>query len=486
MEITGDEAGLPLSLEAGSDLSFNFVCAHAESTSEPVDPTGLAAPRQAALQSRNTRLVQAGEYVFFRVVDAYPGRRKRLRTDLMKSIASSQLAVTVHDVVNCDADVRVVTVSLQAKGSESNVSRLFDGTHDTSEILKWDTADDIVWLWRGHEEEAWLNSGLVPATLTRLFAAKAWEGVGHLAISEQEPDLRVALQALQRAGLVSCSEGEGVHEQWQLCDHARTSLYSGARLQNAAVAMQIRKGQPVHSMTTWELVQSLLRDGFVQSAFERNVEAFHVARNAPKKFYCVGQKWCRAYLQVLVSRKQLSENGISAVPHGRTAAFYKGILESAGVVKTGSRRSRLNFADEDGLAPAHTARVRRPRGGAVGARPRAPPEAGADALDTGQDEQVVEGESVGLEVPVPEEAAPRRGRARHAKTHLWPHPTGPCSLIFKPPRSWQATCPRTCSHRNPANPSTKCTRTLTFDPSDANSEQQVLRCLRFWLSSCMD
>ena len=252
LEITGDEAGLPLSLEAGSELSFNFVCAHAESTSEPVDPTGLAAPRQVALQSRNTRLVQAGEYVLFRVVDAYPGRRKRLRTDLMKSIASSQLAVTVHDVVNCDADVRVVTVSLQAKGSESNVSRLFDGTHDTSEILKWDTADDIVWLWRGHEEEVWLNSGLVPAALTRLFAAKAWEGVGHLAISEQEPDLRVALQALQRAGLVSCSEGEGVHEQWQLCDHARASLYCGARLQNAAVAMQIREGQPVHSMTTWE------------------------------------------------------------------------------------------------------------------------------------------------------------------------------------------------------------------------------------------
>ena len=424
------------------------------------------------MQSRNTRLAQAGEYVFFRVVDAYPGRRKRLRTDLMKSIASSQLAVTVHDVVNCDADVRVVTVSLQPKGSDADtsVSRLFDGTHDTNEILKWDTADDLAWLWRGHDDEAWLNSGLVPAALSRLFAAKAWQGVGHLAVAEQERDLRVALQALQAAGLVTCecSEGEGVHEQWRLCDHARASLYTGARLQNATVAMQIREAQPILSMTTWELVHSLLRD---------------VARNAPKKFYCVGQKWCRAYLQVLLSRKQLSENGISTVPHGHTAAFYKGILESAGVVKASSRRSRFNFADEDGLAPVHAApvRARRPRGGVLGARPRPPPEAGADG-------QVEEGHSEGgaPEVPVPEEAAARRGRARHAKSHFWPHSTGPCSLIFKPPRSWQATCPRTCSHRNPANPATKCTRTMSYDLRDADSEQEVLRSLRFWLSRCMD
>ena len=60
----------------------------------------------------------------------------------------------------------------------------------------------------------------------------------------------------------------------------------------------------------------------------------------------------------------------------------------------------------------------------------------------------------------------------------------PCSLIFKPPRTWQATCPRTHSHRNPDRPGTRCTRTMSYEAGSESSEHAVLQSLRYWLSSC--
>ena len=142
--------------------------------------------------------------------------------------------------------------------------------------------------------------------LSRLFEAKAWEGVGNLAVSEEQTELLEALRSLEEAGLMRrAAAQEGVQQQWHLRDEARVALQSGACLSNCQPALQIRPDQPLHSMTTWELVQSLLQDGFVQDTFSQNVEPFHVPRNAPNKFYCVGSRWCKAYLQVLVCRKQL-------------------------------------------------------------------------------------------------------------------------------------------------------------------------------------
>ena len=38
-------------------------------------------------------------------------------------------------------------------------------------------------------------------------------------------------------------------------------------------------------MTTWELHQSLLNDGFEQCDYVQGVEAFQLQRNGPKKFF---------------------------------------------------------------------------------------------------------------------------------------------------------------------------------------------------------
>ena len=68
--------------------------------------------------------------MFFRVIDARPSRRKRLRTDLMKAISSSQLAVTVHDLVHAHVESQCLTVAMRPSVSESSVARLFDGCVD--------------------------------------------------------------------------------------------------------------------------------------------------------------------------------------------------------------------------------------------------------------------------------------------------------------------------------------------------------------------
>ena len=97
----------------------------------------------------------------------------------------------------------------------------------------WDTAEELIWLWSGHQEQTWLNSGAVPAVLSKLFAAKAWEGVGVLTVSREEAQMLAALQQLEEAGLTRrVEDAGGEHQQWQLCDRARTELRSGARLSN--------------------------------------------------------------------------------------------------------------------------------------------------------------------------------------------------------------------------------------------------------------
>ena len=135
LEITGDEKGLPLALTqtSGADMSLDFMVSDCGSgpgllsRSEPGAASslrGLVDESQAALQSQATRRCQESDYIFFRVVDAHPGHRKRLRTDLMQAISSAKLAVTVHDVVHLDLDAKTVTVRLQPSGSESSAARL--------------------------------------------------------------------------------------------------------------------------------------------------------------------------------------------------------------------------------------------------------------------------------------------------------------------------------------------------------------------------
>ena len=489
LELTGCEHGLPLTLADGN-LKLNF---HDESEDYPIEVPSMPESLDAAgvRQAAQTEYLQQSEYVFFRVVDARPSRRKRMRTDLMKAISPSHLAVSLHDVVHCDAQERTVTVSLSPSGSPGSglagsVSRLFDGMADIQTAMVWEVEQDVVWLWKGHERESWLNSGAVPKVLGMLFEAKAWEGVASLPVSEDQAETLSTLQALEEAGLVRLMEPDGEHQRWQLCHTAASSpLRCGVRLCRASDALQVRPDQPVMSMTMWELLRVLRDDGFEELPFTQGVEAFNVTRNAPKKLYSIGSKWCRAYLQVLVGRRELQQHGIKVVQHGCKASVYKAMLEASGMLEKSQRRSkRLNFADAEGLiecavpgrgnGPSRKGPLQRHFGA------RVPAPAGG----------VADGSNAEPPPPTPEGAQVerRRGpRARHAKTHAWPHEDGPCLLICKGNSSWQATCPRSHSHRNPDKPSTKCTRTMSYTTDGSGlSEEDVLRLLRYWLVSCLD
>ena len=486
LELTGDEHGLPFALMNGGDAELAFPEEELPRPPSMPDVGGVVAQ-----QARDTRVCRDGEYVFFRVVDARPSRRKRLRTDLMKSISSSHLAVTIHEVLHADAAGKKVTVAMRASGSEHSAARLFDGSVDAKKIFTWDIDEDVVWLWRGHEAEAWLNAGAVPAVLGMLFAAKAWAGVGKLPVSSDEEDVLAALRMLRDVGLVQRLEPEGEQEQWQLLDSARYDLSCGARLCNIQSALRVRPDQPPHAMTLWELLQSLRQDGFEQHPIARAAEPFNVQRNGPKKCYSVGGKWCRAYLEILVRRRELPHQGIKSVPHGCKASLYKAMLDSlGGGKKRRAKPLRLQFVGEDGLLDPAANVVAASRNRAVSARfgARVAQVAAAtedDRAAAGVGPVEVDGdEAPESGAPPPPPAAPV-SRRRNAKTHYWPHESGPCLLTFKPPQTWQATCPRVRSHRNPDRPKTKCTRTMSFSMGDEGvSEERVLRTLRYWLSKC--
>ena len=457
LEITGSEGGLPLASADGAGLQLTFA-GHDDGPAPP--PLRLqelpGQPRDIlAQQDRDTRACRNSDYIFFRVVDARPGRRKRLRTDLMNAVGSEQLAVTLRDVLHADAVQKTVTVGLGSSSSSSCASRLFDGSVEAQKILTWDIAEDLVWLWRGHEDASWLNSGIIPVVLNKLFAAKAFQGVGNLPVSSDEQDMLSALRLLQDAGLTQRLELQGEQEVWQLLDVARSQLSCGVQLSNVQTALRVRPNQAPHAMTMWELLQSLLEDGFEQLSFTQGVDAFSVPRNGPKKIYSIGGRWCRSYLEAMVRRTELLEQDVRTIPRGCKASLCKALLSCLNAnKKRGGQALRLQFAGEDGLM--HDAAQ------AVAASSRARGHFGAGAAERVRQTQMGLNSRTCRLLSTKKVRPCRVARRRHEKTHYWPRPEGPCLLTFKPPHTWQATCPRSRSHRNPDRPSTKCTRAMSF------------------------
>ena len=72
-----------------------------------------------------------------------------------------------------------------------------------------------------------------------------------------------------------------------------------------------------------------------------------------------------------------------------------------------------------------------------------------------------------------------RKRANHEKNFTW----GGTKFIFKPPNSWQATCPR-CggAHENKVKKQSACRQTRCYNN---DGEKQVLLCLKHWANQCM-
>ena len=58
-------------------------------------------------------------------------------------------------------------------------------------------------------------------------------------------------------------------------------------------------------------------------------------------------------------------------------------------------------------------------------------------------------------------------------------------MIFKAPRSWQATCCRVKSHIKPDKPRTRCTRTISYKgPDDGIDDMRVRNACHLWLNMC--
>ena len=401
-------------------------------------------------------------HIFFRVVDARPSKRKRLRTDLHTGIPAECLVVTRHDVVWANEEAKSVTVSLRPSSAVGrHLSQLLDGTVDIESLMVWKPLPEVTWLWDGPGESTALADDSVSAAIGKLLAAQAFPEAGRLVVPAVDVETLQSLELLRQHGVVEMLEQEGEHSQWQLRQQVGTTFSIGLRLSDGAPGLQLRADQPVEAMTMWELIASLTQDGWEHLPLQPDAEAYNVTRNNPKKFYTLRQTPCKSYLQVLVARGQLAEHGIKTVLHGQPGKYYKALLEQVGALrKRPGAQLKLCFdADEDDgrPLPQPQQRGRQWQGGGVGARG-----GHGSAADDGPD------------------GPPRR--ARHAKTHQWPPPCGPCMLTFKAPRTWQATCPRSRSHFNPDRPATKCTRSLTF--YDDASEHEVLQHLRHWLNQC--
>lgn len=58
-------------------------------------------------------------------------------------------------------------------------------------------------------------------------------------------------------------------------------------------------------------------------------------------------------------------------------------------------------------------------------------------------------------------------------------------MTFKPPATWQATCPRTKGgHRDPKCKTTLCRQSRSFKTEDESKEVQL--CLKHWINCCKD
>ncbi|CAE7249186.1 unnamed protein product [Symbiodinium microadriaticum] len=176
-------------------------------------------------------------------------------------------------------------------------------------------------------------------------------------------------------------------------------------------------------------------------------------RSGAKTFYIKAEAKTlrRSYLLALLGVSELQKNGVETIQHFRKDRYYTKLFQGP---QHGITRAIGLDPELEALRAAPPKRKRKPPVDVLALGDKAP--------DPGDGE------------------AAKRSRKVQPESYRW----GNALMTLKRSKaggtSWQATCPRRCSHKNVVNPGTTCRKTMSFKGDDQS--RAVQQKLKHWLN----
>ena len=472
----GDDSGVPNSGSSNLALavlpgqeSANVVAEEPSSSSNSPAPPNPVAPLTRP--------------VMFRVVSGTPGQKKLARTDNALEIGGQHIAVERCVIHELDYPNRQVSVRVSAG-------------HCQSELLQTPASFQSCLSWQVLRSKAsFIDAKLSPeeeVVLDELLKARGAGAGGEnkfqLSVHSQNYEAHLAgLQALKAGGFVDQYEG-GLDDVsgWALSAKGVASLCQVVVLHNSASLLSMPAGRSerrdIDKMTILELMHKLRDAGFQLEVRSKDLRAeplaFNLSTGRPKKWYVKDRSMevCRQYILALLDPDTLRKNGHEQVRHLQKASYYQELFGAARKHGSRSRKGKsLLMLSDEGTADPMPMPLEDVR---VAAKAKAAPKRRAaqplqDAANSGGALALADAAAAGVD-----DDAGQASRARrvHPKSFRW----GALMLTFKSPGSYQATCPRVCTHRHTAGHQTACTKTRSFEQGNAEAEALVIRELKYW------
>jgi hypothetical protein len=279
------------------------------------------------------------ERVYFRVVHANPSKQvvparpaaagRRLKAHEMAVAVVRPSATSASESVEVDVDLGHVSSDslavLSCLGSDPHWLRLHFFAHETAKsvsyyLLDWDYSEYPEKKLISHVLDSFLVQGAFP------------DGGGYYTCDE--PGMGDVMGRLKADGVIVEVQAPGLsHTSWQLspAGFSRTKISSG--ISEGSTFMEPRKHLPLCDQTEYELLATLLDDGWQwkrlpnASAARLALPPFDLASGSdePKIFY-TSLACHKEYLQCLLSGPELLEQGIACVPHGLKKNIYVDLL----------------------------------------------------------------------------------------------------------------------------------------------------------------
>lgn len=403
-------------------------------------------------------------HVFFRLSSGNIAGKKRMRLDAGFDVTSDHVAVECCAISHFDQTNRQVHLQMSSKEPD-----LFQRPASMCSFYKWEVVKTCSGL-RGIELTPEASAAL-DLLMTSADNAEEEECLVLSKATEEYKSYEPGLEFLCGAGVVERHELIGDICKWTLTNHGGDKLIPLIIVQKprCITRMHVDSSKDPGKMTTMELIRRLTDQGFemqlLPSKSKRIPPAFDLSTKAPKVWWTKETETysvSRWYLLALLSTESVIAHGHTEVLHCQNNEYYRDLLSLP--VRKGKRKHQgqksLMFQADTGAEPL------------ADASPSAP----APLPLPAPRRELVDREAKEPQADAHPAAKKPVRRGQHDKTFFW----GPALLTFSEPNRWQATCPRTCSHRHTLGNKTKCTRTRTFKkPED---EAAILLELKFWVN----
>ena len=460
-------------------------------------------------------------HVFFRLLSSTLAAKKRSRTDRKIDLNRNQFCVQQHVVHKVDLSAKEVHVALSSLGLGEHDAgatvQVWDRPESIRMFLKWGVQRHYHFL-RGEALEADAQEAFDLLLKNHGVSALLTVGLG-----EQSESLQRGLSCLASLDIAECSSPGPNVAVWGFTESGRSKILENVVLASPIMASSARQSIPFEEQTAIELLGYLKNCGWTfcveaNKAVEPPPCKILNGRPGPKIIYArpLQQTVLHQYLLCLAKMTSAKPDDAppiigSEVRHFQVKAYYLELLGKEVKVK-GSRNKKQSLRilqdaglDTAALAAAEHAPSRKKRQRLLPALPAAaalpgPAPAQSDfnmekedsvaavmdvvppppvVPDNLRSDKLAEHSSARARGPESHSGAPEpsgRLRSKHDKTFRW----GPGLITFKPPKTYQATCFRTQSHKHELGHNTRCTRTRTFQ--SVQGEQKVLRELKHWLN----